>query len=382
MLARADAEAFDAADPLARWRDEFVIPDDTMIYLDGNSLGRTPRRTIEYLRRVVEHEWATGLIGSWAHWVDLPRTVGDALCPVLGAQPGEVVVHDSVTVNLHQLLHAAFALRPERKVVAVEPGEFPTDRYVVDAVAGQVGATVRHGVEHLDDVAVVVRSLVDYRTAEVVDLADETRRAREAGAAVIWDLSHAAGVLELDLHGAAVEFAVGCTYKFLNGGPGAPGFSFVAEHLIADVHQPLHGWFGTRDQFAMREQFEPRPDISRLVIGTPGILGLTAAHAGIEITAEAGVPTIATKARHLTAYALARCDELGLESPTPTADERRGGHVAVRHHNARELTLRLAEEFAVVADFREPDLVRFGCSPLTTRFVDVHDAFAALASIA
>jgi kynureninase len=382
MPTRADAEAFDAADPLAHWRDEFIIPDDAVVYLDGNSLGRTPRRTIEFLRQVVEHEWATDLIGSWAHWVDLPRSVGDALCPVLGARPGEVVVHDSVTVNLHQLLHAAVAMKPGRSIVAVEAGEFPTDRYVVDAVAGQVGATVRHDVGRLDDVAVAVRSLVDYRTAEVVDLAGETRRARDAGAIVIWDLSHAAGVLELDLDGAAVEFAVGCTYKFLNGGPGAPGFSFVAEHLIADVDQPLHGWFGTRDQFAMRERFEPRPDISRLVTGTPGILGLTAARAGIEITAEAGMAAIASKARHLTAYALTLCDEFGLESPTPTADSRRAGHVAVRHPNARELTLRLADEFAVVADFREPDLVRFGCSPLTTRFVDVHDAVAALASIA
>jgi kynureninase len=382
MPTREDAEALDAADPLAHWRGEFVIPDDDVVYLDGNSLGRTPRRTLERVRQVMEHEWAADLIGSWTHWVDLPRTVGDALCPVLGARPGEVVVHDSVTVNLHQLLHAALALRPGRSVVAVDAGEFPTDRYVVDAVAGQVGATVRHGFGRLDDVAVVVRSLVDYRSADTVDLVAETRRAREAGAVVIWDLSHAAGVLELDLDAAGVEFAVGCTYKFLNGGPGAPAFSFVAEHLVGRIDQPLRGWFGTRDQFAMRERFEPRPDISRLVPGTPGILGLTAALVGIEITAEAGISTIAAKARDLTAFALAHCDALGFESPTPVDARRRGGHVAVRHRDARVLTRRLADEFGVVADFREPDLVRLGCSPLTTRFVDVHDAFTALATIA
>lgn len=380
-LDRDTAAALDAVDPLAQWRDEFIVPDDELVYLDGNSLGRAPKRTIERLQHVVEHEWADDLISSWEHWASLPSRVGDALAPLIGARAGEVVAHDSVTINLHQLVHAALRLRPDRTVIAVDAAEFPTDRYVVDAVAAQVGARVREGFDRFDDVAVVVRSLVDYRTAELADLAAETSRAADAGALVIWDLSHAAGVLEVDLDGAGVELAVGCTYKFLNGGPGSPGFSFVAEHLVTSIDQPVRGWFGARDQFAMSPTFEPRPDIARLVTGTPGILGLTGALAGIELTAEAGLAAIAAKARSLTQLALALCDALGFESPTPTDPARRGGHVTVRHPQARSLTRRLASECRVVADFREPDVIRFGCSPLTTRYVDVYDGLAALARL-
>ena len=381
MGARDEAVGLDAGDPLAGWRDEFLIRDPQVVYLDGNSLGMMPLRTIERVERLMRDEWAGGLIGSWEHWIDLPQRVGDTLATIIGAASGEVVVHDSVTINLHQLVHAALALCPDRRVIAVAAGEFPTDRYVVDGVARSMGCEVRHGFERLDDVAVAVRSLVDYRTAEVADLAVETARAEAAGALLIWDLSHAAGLLDLDLHRAGARLAVGCTYKYLNGGPGSPGFSYVAADLIERIDQPIWGWFGQVDQFAMGPDYTPRPDVGRLLVGTPGIIGLTAAQSGIELSAEAGIAAIAEKARALTAYGLGRCEALGLDSPTPSDPTRRGGHFSVRHPDAAAVTRTLADQHDVIADFREPDLIRLGCSPLTTRFIDVHDATLAIARL-
>lgn len=378
---RARALALDAADPLARWRDEFLIPDAELVYLDGNSLGRTPKRTLDRLARVAAEEWGAGLTRSWSAWLDLPQRVGDRLAPLLGARPGEVVVHDSTSINLYQLVHAALALRPERRVLAVGAGDFPSDRYLVDGIAAATGGAVRHGFDRLDDVAVAVRSAVDYRTAERLDLAAETARARAAGALVVWDLSHAAGALELDLAGAGVELAVGCTYKFLHGGPGAPAFSYVASALQERLAQPIWGWFGSRDQFAMGPRYAPREDLGRLLIGTPSILALAAADAGIELCAEAGIAALAAKAAALTAYGLELCDRCGLATSTPRAAARRGAHLAVVHPEAGALAAALIER-GVVPDFREPDIVRLGLAPLTTRFVDVHDGIAALAELA
>ena len=376
----AGALALDSVDPLARWRDEFVIGDPTLVYLDGNSLGRTPRRTIARLHEVVEREWAGDLIRSWSHWIDKPQRVGDLLAPLIGARPGEVAVHDSTTVNLYQLLHGAAALRADRSILVVDEHDFPSDRYVVDGVAEATGRTVRHGFDVLDDVAVIVRSVVDYRTAEVVDVAKETARAHAAGALVVWDLSHAAGVLAIDLHAAGAQLAVGCTYKFLNGGPGSPAFTYVAHDLHGTIGQPIWGWFSQRDQFAMGPTYEPRTDIARMLIGTPSILALTGAECGISLSAEAGIDSIARKARAITGYAIDLCDHRGLEVCTPRAAERRGGHVSVVHPRARELTAALIER-GVIPDFREPDIVRLGMSPLTTRYVDVYDGIATLAGL-
>ncbi len=335
MVSRDDAAALDAADPLAPWRDEFVIPDPDLVYLDGNSLGPPARRTVEAIRRVTEEEWASGLIGSWDHWMDLPFEAGAALAPLLGVDGDEVVVHDSTSINLFQLVHAALALRPDRRVIAVDPDDFPSDVYVVAGIAEQAGLEVRPGHDDLDDVAVVVRSMVDYRTAEIVDVAAETARAHAAGAFVVWDLCHAAGVMEVDLHGAGVQLAVGCTYKFLGSGPGGPGFSYVARELIPLIRQPLWGWFGRADQFAMPSTYEPRPDIGRLLVGTPGIVGIAAAKSGIEVVADAGIGPIRAKSVALTGFALDLADALGLESPTPRDDGRRGAHVSIRHPRRR-----------------------------------------------
>ena len=381
MISRRDAQQLDADDPLARWRDEFVIADPELIYLDGNSLGRPPKRTVDAVHRVLD-EWSADLITSWwGHdWLNLALTVGDELAPLIGAGTGEVAVHESTTVALFQQVNVALDLAPGRNTIAVDDDDFPTDRYVVEGIARMRGLEVRRGLEDLDGVDVVLRSLVDYRTAEVADLAAETARAAAAGATTIWDLSHAAGVLELDLPGAGVELAVGCTYKFLNGGPGAPAFVFVSDQIQDRVVQPIWGWFAQADQFAMERPFDPRPGIGRMLNGTPPVLGLTAAREGIGVTVEAGIAAITEKARALTGFCIDVADQLGFETDTPRDPARRGGHVAIRHPDARALQQELADR-KVIVDYRDPDVLRFGLSPLTTSFTDVFDAMATLADI-
>jgi kynureninase len=382
MIERSAAERLDAADPLARWRDEFVIADPDLIYLDGNSLGRTPHRTVEALRQVVEEQWAGDLIASWhGHdWLHLALTVGDELAPLLGASPGEVAVHESTTVSIFQQVNVALDLVPGRRVIAVDGGDFPTDRYVAEGIGRLRDVEVRYGLDDLDGVDVVLRSLVDYRTAEVADLQGETARATVAGATTVWDLSHAAGILALDLPAAGVELAVGCTYKFLNGGPGAPAFVFVARSVQDRLVQPIWGWFAQHDQFAMERPFDPRPGIGRMLNGTPPVLGLTAARAGIGLTRDAGIAAVAAKGRDLTGFALDLADQFGLDTDTPRDPARRGGHVGVHHPDARALHARLVDR-KIVVDYRDPDVLRFGLSPLTTRFTDVYDAMTALSEL-
>jgi len=233
----------------------------------------------------------------------------------------------------------------------------------------------------LDDVAVVLRSLVDYRTAEVADVRSFTAAATQAGALMIWDLSHATGAIEVDVHAAGVELAVGCTYKFLNGGPGAPSFTFAASSLHSQLEQPIHGWWSHHDQFEMDTPYAPHTDIRRFLIGTPPVLALAAAEEGIALCARAGMPAIAAKTSALTRFGIELCAQEGLPTATPTEDSRRGGHVAIRHPDARTLVLRMATDCHVVADFRPPDIVRLGCSALTTRFTDVYDGVAAVLSL-
>ena len=378
------ADDLDGADPLAHWRDEFVIADDDLVYLDGNSLGMAPRRTLEAVDETMRGDWAAGLIRSWEHWVELPMVVGDELAPLIGASAGEVVVHDSVSVNLYQLLHAALALRPGRDLIAVSRDDFPTDRYLAAGVASAAGVELHTDLDpdtiDVDRLAVMIRSVVDYRTAALDDIAAETARAHDAGALVIWDLSHAAGVLPIDLNGSGVQLAVGCTYKFLNAGPGGPGFSYVAHELQAAIDQPIHGWWGQQSMFEMADEYRPRPDIGKMMIGTPGILGLVAARSGIGVTAEAGIDAISAKAAALVGFGLECCDALGLESPTPRPADRRGGHLSIRDADAKALNETLWREHRILADFREPDLIRLGCSPLTTRYRDVVAGCRAIAA--
>jgi len=383
VTSRAEAELLDQQDPLAHFRHEFLIPDDSVVYLDGNSLGRTPLATVTRMKQVIETEWAADLISSWEHWLDMPRKVGDRMGLIIGSRPGEVAVHDNTTLNIFQGVHMALGLCPDRKVVVVAADEFPTDRYVVEGIAHDLGLSVRALTPDTDlsDVAVVVRSVIDYRTAEVCDVAACTAHAREQGALVLWDLSHTAGAIEFDVHALGVELAVGCTYKFLNGGPGAPAWAFVAEHLQSQIQQPIKGWFAQKDQFAMEKPFAPHDDIRRVLLGTPNMLSLVAAEEGIALSGRAGMPAIAKKGQALTKFGLGVIDHFGLTTSTPREATRRGCHLAVHHHNAAQLVTDLASQFKVIADVRPPDIVRLGLSPLTTRYTDVWDGLEKLSRL-
>lgn len=389
-----DAVALDAADPLARYRDAFLRDDsDPIAYLDGNSLGRPPTATLERMRQLYEVEWGGRLIRSWEErWVELPTAVGDRLgAATLGAAAGQTVIADSTSVNLYKLLHAACDLRPERDEIVVDDTNFPTDRYLVDSVAAARGMTVRWlspdqvesvAVDDLDPVlgertAVVVLSQVDYRSGALLDLATLTERVHACGALVLWDLCHSVGVVPIALDEAGVDLAVGCTYKYLNAGPGAPAFLYVAERHLGDVRQPIAGWWSAADLFAMGATYEPASSIRRMLSGTANVPGITAVDEGIRLVAEAGVQAIRQKAVALTE----RCVELvdawlaphGLVVASPRDPARRGAHVTVRGDRAREITAAMIEA-GVVPDFRHPDLIRLGLSPLTTSYAELWTA--------
>ena len=387
-----DPGPLDAADPLAGFRDRFVFADPGLVYLDGNSLGRLPRATTERLARVVDEEWGGELIHGWDHWLAEPERVGDRLAAAaLGAGPGEVIVSDSTTVNLYKLAVAALDARPGRRVIVTDRANFPTDRYVLEGLAGRRGLEIAWldpdpvegplaaDVEtalaaHAGNVALVTLSHVNYRSAAIADMASITSLAHGAGALALWDLSHSAGSIEVELEASGADLAVGCTYKFLNGGPGAPAWLYVRRALQGALRNPIQGWFGQRDQFAMGQGYDPEPGIRRWLTGTPGILALAAADEGVALVEEAGIDRIRAKGVALTEYAIALFDAwlapigFGLGSPRDPA--RRGAHVAVRHPDARHLTERLIAA-GVVPDCREPDSIRLGLSPLTTSFRDV-----------
>jgi kynureninase len=394
-LTRAAAEALDAADPLAAFRARFAgAGEDGLLYLDGNSLGRMPAETPAALARVVEEEWARGLVRSWSSWVGAATRVGDLLAEgVLGARPGEVLVGDSTTVDLYKLLVAAADARPGRDVLVCSADDFPTDRYVVAGVAQARGMTVREVPADVDEgldpavlaaalderVAVVVLSAVAYRSGALADVAAVTRTAREAGALVVWDLSHAAGAVPVDLAANGVDLAVGCTYKYLNGGPGAPAFLYVRRELQERLRQPIWGWFGQRDQFAMGPAYDPVPGVERFAVGTPPVLALAAVEVGARLVAEAGVDRLAAKGRALGELVVALADTWlaphGVTLASPRDPARRGAHVTLASPSAWQLTQALVDR-GVVPDFRTPDRVRLGPAPLYTRFVDVWDAMA------
>jgi kynureninase len=392
------ARALDAADPLARFRERFSVPDPDLVYLDGNSLGRPPIAALERVAGLGDR-WATDLIRGWYGpdgWLDLPLRVGDLLASsVLGARPGEVVVGDSTTVNLYRVASAALGLAAPRRSIAIARSEFPTDRYVVEGLATERGLSIRWlepdpvegvavddiGAVLHDDLALIVLSLVDYRSAAFADMASITRLARDAGALVLWDLSHAAGAVPIELAAVGADLAVGCTYKYLNGGPGAPAFLYVRREMQDRLRPPIQGWFGQLDQFEMGPLFERRAGIAGWLVGTPWVAGLVAIEAAVELIAEAGIGAIRSKGVALTDYAVELFDAwlapLGCELGSPRDPARRGSHVAVRHPAATSLVASLMEH-GVVVDFREPDVIRIGLSPLTTTFADVHRGLAVL----
>ena len=395
-IAEHDPRELDAADPLASFRDRFAPIDDGLVYLDGNSLGRPTKASIERVNALVE-AWSKRLIRGWDDgWMEMPLIVGDILAKdVLGARPSEVAVTDSTTVNLYRLASAALDARPDRRTIVIERSEFPTDRYIVEGLARERGLEIRwldgdpiDGLTIDDiastfdaDTALLILSAVNYRSAAIVDIKPVTDAARDAGALVLWDLSHAGGSIPVNLAANGVDLAVGCTYKYLNGGPGSPAFLYVRRELQDELRPPIQGWFAQREQFDMGPTFEREPGIRGWLVGTPGVVALTCAQAGIEVVAEAGIEAIREKGIALTEYAIGLHDAWlaprGCSIGSPGDSSRRGAHVSIRHRDAKRLTRELIAH-DVIPDYRAPDSVRIGLSPLTTAFADVHRGLAVL----
>ena len=393
----------DGGDPLAAFRDRFVVTDPELIYLDGNSLGRLPIETARRIEHTVGREWGEGLVGGWSSWIDQPTGVGDVLASeVLGAQPGEVLVGDSTTVNLFKLADAAAALArtedPRRRVLLTTAGNFPTDRFVLAGLADRHGFELRL-LETGDpdeiaaalepDIALLCLSHVEYATGARRDLAAVTKIARDHGVRVLWDLSHSAGSVPVQLTAAGADLAVGCTYKYLNAGPGAPAYLYVRHALQERMRSPIWGWFAQQDQFAMGTEYEPAAGIRRFAAGTPPILGLPGVEIGARLIGAAGLDALAAKSAALTGLIIDLADAwlapLGFRVATPRDPSLRGAHVNLAHADARRICRALIEA-KVLPDYRAaPDgsgTIRLGPAPLYTRHVDVWDAMARLRDLA
>ncbi|MFJ9517586.1 kynureninase [Kitasatospora sp. NPDC101801] len=390
---REECAALDAADPLARFRAEFVLPEG-VVYLDGNSLGVLPARTPERVRQVVEQEWGQQLIRSWneAGWFAKPHTLGAGLAPLLGAAAGQVVVCDTTSVNLFKVLAAALRLRPGRSTVLAERAAFPTDLYIAEGVGSLTDGAARTELidsadrlaDHLGpDTAVVLLSLVDYRTGELLDLPAITRQVRAAGALMVWDVCHAVGALPIELDANGVDFAVGCTYKYLNSGPGAPAFLYVAERHLAEAAQPLSGWFGHARPFDFEPGYQPVPGIGRFLTSSPSLLGQAALESSLEIWAQVDLAEVRAKSLALTELFIELVEPLakyGVEVVTPREPARRGSQVALRHPDGYPVVQALIAR-GVIGDFRAPDLMRFGFTPLYLSYTEVWDATRQLTEV-
>lgn len=368
-------------------RARFDIPADAPLYLDGNSLGRPPREVLEAVE-ALGRDWQERLVTGWADWIELPERVGDRLARVvLGAQAGEVIACDSVTVNLYKLASAVIAERPG--AVVADAGDFPTDRYVLQGLGRELrmmdGISADAVAEAcLGGAALVCLSHVNYRSGELADMAAVGAAAHDAGALVLWDVSHSVGAVPVELGATGADLAVGCTYKYLNAGPGAPAFLYVrAEHH--GLRSPIQGWFGQRDQFAMGPDYDPDPGIRRFLAGTPPIAGLVAVDAALGLFEEAGIEGVGERARELTGHFVELFDErlapLGFELGSPRDPARRGAHVSLRHPEGWRICRALIERANVIPDFRAPDSIRFGFPPLYTSLDDVEEAAARLARL-
>ena len=391
---RADVPAsireLDEKDALKHFRARFALPQG-VIYLDGNSLGALPARTASRLEEVVVKEWGQGLIRSWndRDWVGASRRVGDKIAPLIGANAGEVVVADSTSVNLFKLLMAAVAARPNRKVILSEADNFPTDLYVAQGIAALMPGLSLRAVDTgeiwdavSEDVAVLLLTHVHYKTGHKHDMVRITRRAHEMGALVIWDLSHSIGAVEIELGAAGANLAVGCGYKYLNGGPGAPAFVYVAQRLQEDLQSPIAGWFGHAAPFDFAKTYRPAAGISQFLSGTPPVLGLMALEVGVDLLAEAPRELLFQKSRALCSLFIELVDSYcpGLEVVTSRDPNARGSHVSLRHKDGYPIVQALIAE-GVIGDFRAPDILRFGFAPLYLSYAEVFQAAAALRDV-
>jgi kynureninase len=398
---RDDALALDAADPLAPLRSQFHIPDG-LIYLDGNSLGVMPRATPQRVATVVQQEWGQGLIGSWnsAGWIDLPQRVGDKIARLIGAGPGEVVAVDGTSVNLFKALSAALNIvrerAPQRRVILSERSNFPTDLYIAQSLATERGLQLRLVDSPAEiepalgaDVAVLMLTHVNYRTGYMHPMAGLSAAAQAAGALVLWDLAHSAGAVPVDLLGANADFAVGCGYKYLNGGPGAPAFVWAHPRHASAAWQPLAGWLGHEAPFAFTPDYRPAPGITRYICGTPPILSLAALECGLDTVlaadAHGGLAALRQKSlalsRLFAQQVQTRCAGQGLQLVSPIDDEQRGSQVCLARSEGAYAIVQALIARGVVGDFRAPDVLRFGFTPLYTRYVDVFDAVEALHAV-
>ena len=387
MMTLDEARARDAADPLRGFRERFVLPEG-VIYLDGNSLGPLPRAAAAAAEDCVGRQWGERLIRGWNEgWIDAPARIGGKIARLIGAGADEVIVADSTTVNLFKAIVAALRLDPARRTVVSELGNFPTDLHIAQGAVGCVeGARLKavprdRLADALDgDTAVLVLTHVHYKTAERFDMAAWTQRAHAAGALVLWDLSHSAGAVPVDLGAAGADLAVGCGYKYLNGGPGAPAYLHVARRWQAALGNPLSGWMGHAAPFAMEDRYRPAPGMARWLAGTPPVLGMAALEAGVDLMLEADMAAVAAKSAALFDAMAAIGDALGLECVSPRDPAARGCHISFRHREAHQLCQALIAE-GVIGDFRDPDILRLGLTPLYLGFADVVRAGDILAAI-
>ncbi|WP_036324336.1 kynureninase [Microbispora sp. ATCC PTA-5024] len=388
-ITRAECQALDARDPLRDVRDEFALPPG-IVYLLGNSLGALPRRTPERVARTVETEWGVHMGASWntAGWWDLPESTGDRIAPLIGAGPGQVLAGDSTSVNIFKAVTGALPLRPGRRVVVSDLDNFPTDRYVVQGAVAALGSYEIRDIgsdaaleDALgDDVALVLLSQVDYRTGALRDMAAVTRQVHEAGAIMIWDLCHSAGAVPVEVGEA--DLAVGCTYKYLNGGPGAPAYIYVAPRHQEAVRNVISGWHGHAAPFAFEPDYRPAPGVRRFATGSPPVLSYAALNASLDIWERVDLREARAKSQAMTSLFIELVDDAGtdLVLATPRDPERRGSQVSYRHPDGYPVVRALADR-GVVGDFREPDVMRFGFAPLYLRYVDAYDAATTLAEV-
>jgi len=393
------AHELDRQDDLARFRDEFVIDDPDLIYLDGNSLGRLPKRTVARMREVIEKEWGERLIRGWGEgWFTAPQRIGAKIAQLIGAQADEVIVADSTSVNLFKLYIAALQARPGRPKVVTDDLNFPSDVYVLQGavkLAGPVyglemvrsadGLTVSNDALQATidkDTALVTLTHTAFKSGYVYDMGAVTEMAHRAGALVLWDLCHSVGAMPLDLNAANVDMAVGCTYKYLNGGPGAPAFLYIRRDLQEQLLNPIWGWFGQRGQFDMKLDYEPAPGLQRFLAGTPTMLSLAAVEPAVDLLLEAGVERLRAKSVKQTEYLIALWEALlaplGVTLNSPRDPARRGAHVSLGHPEGLRIDLALIEDMRVIPDFRYPDNIRLGLAPLYTSFVEIHEAILRL----
>ena len=396
------ARSLDEADPLARFRERFLITDPDMCYLDGNSLGRLPKETALAVQKRVVEEWGGELVTGWSHWIDMSQSVGDRIgTVVLGARAGQVLATDTTSINLYRLVLAAIKDRPGRSTIVVDEANFPTDRYILQGIAADLGmrlvtipnedpdvaeferVTPELLAEYVDDdVALVCVQIINYRSGARQDIPALTEVARSRGAYLLWDASHAAGVLDLQFDAWGVDLAVGCTYKYCNAGPGAPGWLYIADDLQSRLATPIDGWFGQRNQFTMGPTFDRADGIRGFQTGTPPIIGLTAVETSMAIIEEAGIASIESKAGAGTEFMVGLFDEwlapLGFDLETPRSAAQRGGHVSLAHPEAEQISVALRDFANVIPDFRRPNIVRVAVSPLYTSFEEIFTGFARL----